>query len=94
LAKDNSETLKILQVLGVNGTPQAVALLTDKMQDFNRREDSKLTSVFDIQQIRTILQAFKLANSNAARPVLLEASFLYTPAVQRDIRSVMEGLPQ
>jgi hypothetical protein len=94
LAKDNSETLKTLQVLGVNGTPQAVALLTDKMQDFNRREDSKLTSVFDIQQIRTILQAFKLANSNAARPVLLEASFLYTPAVQRDIRSVMEGLPQ
>ena len=94
LAKDNSETLKTLQVLGVNGTPQAVALLTDKMQDFNRRDDSKLTSVFDIQQIRTILQAFKLANSNAARPVLLEASFLYTPAVQRDIRSVMEGLPQ
>ncbi len=94
LAKDTTEILKTLQVLGVNGSAEAVSLLAEKMQTFNRREDSKLTSVFDIQQIRTILQAFKLANSKVARPVLLEASFLYTPAVQRDIKAVMDGLPQ
>jgi HEAT repeat protein len=95
LARDTIEVLQVLQVLGANGTPDALAFLIELMQGFNVRANSAgLNTDFDIQQVRTILQAFKVAGDPAARPVLLEAQFLYTPAVQRDIRAVLEGLPK
>ena len=95
LARDTSEILSVLQVLGVNGTPESLSFLIELMSGFNVRANTPgLLTDFDLQQIRTVLQAFKAAASPAARPVLLEAQYLYTPAVQRDIRSVLSGLPQ
>ena len=95
LARDTSEILSILQVLGVNGTADSLAYLIELMQGFNVRANTPgLLTDFDVQQIRTILQAFRVAGNPAARPVLLEAQFLYTPAVQRDIKAVLTGLPQ
>lgn len=95
LARDTTEILQLLQALGVNATPEALSFLTEMMQGFNVRASSPgLLTDFDVQQVRTILQAFRVANSPAARPVLLEAQFLYTPAVQRDVKAVLAGLPQ
>jgi hypothetical protein len=95
LARDTSEILSIIQVLGVNGTPESLSFLIELMSGFNVRAGTAgLLTDFDIQQVRTILQAFRLAASPAARPVLLEAQYLYTPAVQRDIKAVLNGLPQ
>lgn len=95
LARDTTEILNVLQVLGVNGTPDAMAFLIELMQGFNVRATTPgLLTDFDIQQVRSILQAFKTANDPAARPVLLEASYLYTPAVQRDVKAVLAGLPK
>lgn len=96
LARETSEILSVLQALGVNGTAEALSYLTELMGGFNvRAGTSGLLTDFDIQQVRTILQAFKVAASPAARPVLIEAQYTgYTPAVQRDIKAVLEGLPQ
>ncbi len=95
LARDSSELLSILQVLGINGTPESLSFLTELMAGFNVRAGTPgLLTDFDIQQVRTILQAFHAAASPAARPVLLEGQYLYTPAVQRDIKAVLAGLPQ
>jgi HEAT repeat protein len=95
LARDTSEILTVLQALGTNGTPDSMAFLIELMTGFNVRANTPgLLTDFDIQQVRTILQAFKVAADPAARPVLLEAQYLYTPAVQRDIKAVLGGLPQ
>lgn len=95
LAHDTTEILSLLQALGVNGSPDALAYLIELMQGFNVRANTPgLLTDFDVQQTRTILQAFKTANDPAARPVLLEAQYLYTPAVQRDIKAVLAGLPK
>ena len=95
LARDTSEILSVLQALGVNGTPDSMAFLIELMTGFNVRAATPgLLQDFDIQQVRTILQAFKNAADPAARPVLLEAQYLYTPAVQRDIKAVLASLPQ
>jgi HEAT repeat protein len=95
LARDTSEILSVLQALGVNGTPDSMAFLIELMSGFNVRANTPgLLQDFDIQQVRTILQAFKNAADPAARPVLLEAQYLYTPAVQRDIKAVLASLPQ
>jgi len=95
LARDTSEILSILQVLGVNGTQDSLAYLIELMQGFNVRASTPgLLTDFDVQQVRTILLAFRTAANPAARPVLLEAQFLYTPAVQRDIKAVLAALPQ
>jgi hypothetical protein len=95
LARDTSEILSVLQALGVNGTPDSMAFLIELMTGFNVRAATPgLLQDFDIQQVRTILQAFKNAADPAARPVLLEAQYLYTPAVQRDIKAVLASLPE
>lgn len=95
LARDTTEILQLLQALGANGTDDAMAFLIEMMQGFNVRASTPgLLTDFDVQQVRTILQAFKAAASPAARPVLLEAQYLYTPAVQRDIKAVLAGLPK
>ncbi|MEI8093218.1 MAG: hypothetical protein WCG80_03315 [Spirochaetales bacterium] len=95
LAKETNETLRVLQTMGVNGTPEAVDALIEKMDFFNDRANAPgLMTDFDVQQVRTILQAFKAANSAAARNTLTVGSFLYTPAVQRDIKAVLAGLPK
>lgn len=96
LARETSEILSVLQALGTNATAEALAFLSELMGGFNVRAGTPgLLTDFDIQQVRTILQAFKVAGSPAARPVLIEAQYTgYTPAVQRDIKSVLEGLPQ
>jgi len=95
LARDNSEILSVIHALGVNGSPESVAFLIELMSGFNVRAATPgLLTDFDVQQVRTILQAFRTAASPAARPALLEAQYLYTPAVQRDIKAVLAGLPQ
>lgn len=95
LARDTSEILQLLQALGANGSPEALSFLIEMMQGFNVRAITPgLLTDFDIQQVRTILQGFRAAGDSAARPVLLEAQFLYTPAVQRDIKAVLASLPQ
>jgi len=95
VAKDTTEILSILQLLGVNATPDSLAFLIELMQGFNVRANTPgLLTDFDVQQLRTVLQAFKTAGDPAARPVLLEAQYLYTPAVQRDIKAVLAGLPK
>jgi len=95
LARDTSEILSVIQVLGVNASPDALAYLIELMQGFNVRASTPgLLTDFDVQQVRTILQAFRVAADPAARPVLLEAQFFYTPAVQRDIKAVLAALPQ
>lgn len=95
LARDTSEILSILTLLGVNGTADSLAYLIELMQGFNVRANTPgLLTDFDVQQVRTILQAFRTAADPAARPVLLEAQFLYTPALQRDIKAVLAGLPK
>jgi HEAT repeat protein len=94
LARDTSEILAVLQVLGVNGSPDALAYLIELMSGFNVRAATPgLLTDFDVQQIRTILQAFKVAGDAAARPVLLEAQYTdYTPAVKRDIKAALDSL--
>jgi len=95
LAHDTTEVLQILQVLGVNATPDSMAFLIELMQGFNVRANTAgLLTDFDVQQVRTILQSFRVAADPAARPVLLEAQYLYTPAVQRDIKAVLAALPK
>jgi HEAT repeat protein len=95
LARDTTEILSLIQLLGVNGTPDALAYLIELMEGFNVRAGTPgLLTDFDVQQVRTLLQAFRTANDPAARPVLLEAQFLYTPAVQRDVKAVLAALPQ
>lgn len=95
LARDTSEILSLLQLLGVNGTPDSLSFLIELMQGFNVRASTPgLLTDFDVQQVRTILQAFRFAADPAARPVLLEAQFLYTPALQREIKAVLAALPQ
>jgi len=96
LARDTSEILSVLQVLGVNGSPECLSVLIEKMQGFNTRASTPgLLQTFDIQQIRTILQAFKAAANPAARPVLLQAQYTdYTDAVKRDIKAALDALPK
>jgi len=95
LARDTSEILTILQALGVNASADSMAFLIELMTGFNTRANTPgLLTDFDVMQVRTILQAFKTAADPAARPVLLEAQYLYTPAVQRDIKAVLAGLPK
>ncbi len=95
LARDTSEILSVLHVLGVNGTPESLTFLIELMSGFNVRANTPgLLTDFDVQMVRTILQSFQIAASPAARPVLIEASYLYTPAVQRDIKTVLNGLPK
>lgn len=94
LARDTSEILSVLQILGVNGTDEALSYLIELMTGFNVRANTPgLLTDFDIQQVRTILQAFRVANNPAALPVLLETQYTeYTPAVKRDAKAVLDGL--
>ena len=95
LARDTSEILSILSAAGVNGTPDCLAFLIEMMSGFNVRASTPgLLTDFDTQQIRTILQAFMVAGSPAARPVLLEGQYLYIGQTKRDIETVLSALPK
>jgi len=95
-ARDDSETLTLLSVAGINGTADSIAFLVELVEDFNNRAGSPgLLTNFDVEQLRTILRAFQTAKSAAARPVLLQAQFAgYTPAVVKDIKAALAALPQ
>lgn len=96
LARDTSEILSVLQAMGTNGTPEALNYLIELMEGFNVRASTPgLLTDFDVQQVRTILQAFRVASNPAARPVLIQAQYTeYTPAVKRDVKLVLDGLPK
>ncbi len=95
LAKDTGEILNAILGSGVNGTPEALSFLVERMTFFNARANTPgLMTDFDNMQVRQLLSAFKYANSQSARPVLMEAQFLYTPAVQKLVKEVLAGLPK
>ncbi len=95
LSRDTTEILAVIQALGSNGTPESLSFLIELMSGFNVRASTPgLLTDFDVQQVRSILQAFRVAASPAASPVLLEGQYLYTPAVQREIKAVLAALPK
>lgn len=97
LARDTSEILSLIQLLGVNAAPKSLSYLIELMDGFNVRAATPgLLTDFDVQQLRAVLQAFKAAADPAARPVLLQAQYLdaYTPAIKRDVAAALAALPK
>ena len=94
LAKQTDEVLTVIQALGVNGTASAASYLAELLNNFNTEFNNGLTlSDFQLQELKTVLWAMQLAKNPTVRPALLEAQFLYTPAIQDDVKAVLASLP-
>jgi len=81
------ETLKALEALGVNGTPDAVAYLIDRLSGYNEREKVKVNDRRDKTVIRKIVTSIAAAGDKSARDVLSAASVL---GYDSDIKKLIE----
>ncbi|NNM54794.1 MAG: hypothetical protein HKM05_08745 [Spirochaetales bacterium] len=93
-ANQQSEILTMIQALGINASPAAAGYLSDLLGHFNDMSTNGLMlSDFDLLQLKTVLWAMQKARNPSVRPGLLQAQFLYTPAIQRDVKDVLASLP-
>jgi HEAT repeat protein len=88
------EILVTYAALGKNASKDAVAVLVQRMDDFNNRQKSGKNTPDDRKLIMQILASIKETRSSEARPVLVEAQFSnHDGTVARTAREVAESLP-
>jgi HEAT repeat protein len=88
------ELLISYAALGKNASKDAVAVLVQRMDEFNGRQKSGKNTPDDRKLIMQILASIKETKSPEARPVLVEAQFSnHDGTVARTAREIAESLP-
>lgn len=93
-ADDINEKLIAIQAMGINGSNETVAWLSDELSDYNSRQLSGLSAnQTELIYIRQIISSLGLSGNVNAKPVLLEVQFSdYTPAIVRLAKEAISNL--
>jgi len=93
-AQDINEGLYAYYALGINGSDEAVDLLSEKLMAFNTRQrDGIKATREELEYIRQIIKSIGMSGNNRGMGALTEVQFSdYTPAINRLAREAMEAL--
>lgn len=93
-AEDINEKLIVIQTMGINGSNEAVAWMSEELTEYNSRQLSGLSAnQTELIFIRQIISSLGLSGNVNAKPVLLEVQFSdYTPAIVRLAKEAIANL--
>lgn len=93
-ADDINERLISIQALGMNGTNEAIAFMSEILGEFNSRQLSGIAAnQTELIYIRQFISSLGLSGNVNAKPVLLEVQFSdYTPAIVRLAKEAISNL--